>query len=80
MVRLAGDGIVEFGAGDQAFEDVRHHLRVGAGGHGAFLGAAQFGGRDHLHGLGDLPRIDYAADAALDVENVGHVSRSIADC
>jgi len=37
-----------------------------------FLGTAQLGGRDHFHGLGDLPRVDYAANAPFDVENVGH--------
>jgi len=40
---------------------VAHHLDhgggVGAQGLDALLVAAQFGGRDHLHGLGDLARI-----------------------
>src|SRR5262249_19408389 len=33
---------------------------------------AQLGRRDHLHGLGDLPRVSHAADASPNVEKVRH--------
>src|SRR5262249_45017424 len=42
-----------------------------------FLRAAQLGRRDGLHRLGDLPRVDHAADTAPDVENVGHFQFSV---
>src|ERR1700723_3854406 len=74
MQRLSGDGIVDLGPGDERLEHVREHLRIRTRGHRRFLRAAQFGGRDGLHGLGDLPRVDYAADAPPDVENVCHFS------
>ncbi len=63
MEDLAALLVVEVGAADEGDEDVGEHLRVGAGLHGAVLGAAQLGGRDHLHGLGDLPRVLDTADA-----------------
>ena len=72
MDDLAGLVVVEVGAADEGFEDVDEHLRVGAGGEGALLGAAQLGRRDHLHGLGDLPRVFYTADAAAEIEDVCH--------
>src|ERR1039457_3680343 len=53
-------------------------LRIRTRGERAFLRAAQLGRRDGLHGLGDLPRVDHAADAAPDVENVCH--KSVASC
>ena len=57
-------------AADQRFEHVGEHLRVGPSLHSALLGAAQTGGRDHLHGLGDLPRVLHTADATPEVEKV----------
>ena len=46
--------------------------RVGAGEHGALLRATQLGRRDHLHGLGDLPRVLDTADATPKIEYVCH--------
>ena len=74
MKRLAGDGIIDVGALDQRLQNVRQHLRVGAGGERGFLRAAKLGRRDGLHRLGDLPRVDHAADTTPDIENVGHKS------
>src|SRR5579863_8338306 len=74
MFGLAGFGIVDFGARNQRLQDIRQHLRVGASREGAVLRPAQLGGRNHLHGFGDLPRVDHAADTAADVENVWHES------
>src|SRR5579863_1105175 len=74
MLGLAGFGVVDFGARNQGLQDIRQHLRVGASRYGAVLRPAKLGGRNHLHGFGDLPRVDHAADTAADVENVGHES------
>ena len=54
-------------------QDVGQHLRVRTRRQGAFLGATQLGRRNHLHGLGDLPRVLHAADASPNVEYVCHV-------
>jgi hypothetical protein len=72
MTCLSGNGIVDIGASYQRFQNVGQHLRIGTARERAFLRAAQFRRRDGLHGLGDLPRVDHAADSAPDVENVGH--------
>ena len=72
MTRLSGFRIVGVGARDQRLEDVGQHLRIRTRSHGSLLRAAQFGGGHGLHSLGDLPRVDHAADTAPDVENVGH--------
>ena len=74
MERLSGLWIVDIGSRYERLQDVRQHLRIGTRGQGALLRAAQFRGRDGLHGLRDLPRVDHAADTAPDVENVGHGS------
>src|SRR5690242_16493592 len=70
MLRLARLRIVDLGPRDQGFQDIGQHLRIRTRGQGALLRAAQFGRGDHLHGLGDLPRVDHAADTPADVENV----------
>ena len=64
MHDVAGLVAVQVGAADERFEHVGEHLRVGPGLHGALLRAAQLGRRDHLHGLGDLPRVLDTADAS----------------
>src|SRR5438270_7763176 len=74
MTRLSRLGIVDISSRDQRLENIAQHLRIGARGHGAFLRTAQFCGGDGLHRLGNLPRIDHAADSAPDVENVSHES------
>ena len=48
-------------------EQGRHALGEGARGLGRHLGAAQLGGRDHLHGLGDLLRRLHGGDAVAKV-------------
>ena len=63
MHEIAGLVVVHVAAADERFEHVGEHLRVGPGLHGALLRAAQTGCRDHLHGLGDLPRVLHTADA-----------------
>ncbi len=45
---------------------------VRARGDHAILRAAQLGGRNHLHGLGDLLRIPHRADAPPDVDQARH--------
>ena len=47
----------------QPIEVVAEHLGVRPRLHRAVLRAAQLGRRDHLHGLGDLPRVLHTADA-----------------
>ncbi len=59
-------------AADERFQHVRDHLGVGPGEHGSLLRAAQLGRRDHLHGLGDLPRVLDTADASPKIEYVCH--------
>ena len=73
MLGLAGLGIDHVGALTSELQHVGQHLRVGTGGQGAFLSAAELGGRDHLHGLGNLPRALHAADTAPDIQNVRHI-------
>src|SRR5580700_3657785 len=73
MEGQAGGGIDQFGAADRRLQNVGQHLRVGTSRQGAFLGAAQLGRRDHLHGLGDLARVLHAADTTPKIEYVGHV-------
>jgi hypothetical protein len=60
--RLGGD----FG------QDLVHEARVRAAGQGGLLGFAHLGGRDHLHGLGDLGRVLDRLDAAANVARAGH--------
>src|ERR1019366_8345356 len=78
MTRQSGDRVVDIGSRHERFENVGEHLRIGTRGERALLGAAQLRRGDGLHGLGDLPRVDHAADAAPDVENVCH--KSVASC
>src|ERR1700687_4764177 len=72
VLALAGLLVDDVGALAQRTQHVGQHLRIGTGGQSAFLGAAELGSRDHLHGLGDLPRALHAADTAPDIENVSH--------
>ena len=51
-----------------------HALGIGARGLGRRLRAAQLGGRDHLHGLGDLLRRLGGGDADAHVLEAGHAS------
>src|SRR5260370_11127315 len=74
MNRQSGDRIVNIGPRHQRFKNVGEHLRIRARRESGLLRAAQLRRRDGLHGLGDLPRIDHAADAAPDVEDVCHKS------
>ena len=55
-MRLGGD------TGGEVLEERRHLLGVRARREHRLLGAAQLGGRDHLHRLGDLLRIADRAD------------------
>ena len=63
VAEVAGFLVEEIDAADERLQDAGNHLRVGPRGQGALLRAAQLGRRDHLHGLGDLPRVFHAADA-----------------
>ena len=74
MAGLAGFGIVNLCPRDQRFEDVGEHLRIRTRRQRAILGPSQLRRRHHFHGFGDLPRVGHAANAAADVENVGHGS------
>ena len=60
---LAGVLVDEVCAAHQRFQHVGDHLRVGPRLHRALLRTAQLGRRNHLHGLGDLPRVLHTADA-----------------
>jgi hypothetical protein len=64
MTQVAGLGIDDLNAPDERLQNAGDHLRIGPRGHCASLRAAQTGSRDHLHGLGDLPRALHAADAS----------------
>src|SRR5215472_17626578 len=72
VTQLAGLWIVSLSARDQRFEHVREHLRIGSCSNCSLLRAAQLGRRDHLHGLGDLPRVSHAADAPPNIKKVCH--------
>jgi len=58
----------------RARPDVGGASNYAAGGESTLLRAAQLGRRDHLHGLGDLPRVFHAADATPEIEYVSHFS------
>ena len=53
-------------------EEFAHLRSVRPGRDDAFLGAAQFCGRDHFHGLGDLLRVLDGADAPPEIDQAGH--------
>src|SRR5579863_5684000 len=72
MLRLARLRIVNLRARHERLQHIRQHLRVRTRRQRALLRPAQLRRRDHLHGLGDLPRVNHAANAATDVENIGH--------
>ncbi len=60
-------------AADERLQDADNHARIGPRGQRPLLGAAQLGRRNHLHGLGDLPRVFHAADAPPEIEYVCHL-------
>ena len=62
------------GACHEAVQDGENLLGVRPRAHHAFLSATQLGRRDHFHGLRDLLGVFHRADAAANVENVGHES------
>ena len=74
MAQVAGLRIDDLDAPRQRLQHAGDHLRVGPRRHRALLRAAQPGRRDHLHGLGDLARVLYAADAPSKIEYVRHCS------
>ena len=63
-------------AGGEVAEDGFHAAGIGPGGLGGLLGAAQLGGRHHLHRLGDLARGLHAGDADLQVLEARHARLS----
>ena len=63
----------DLGAGHQAPDHLEDAAGVGPGSQDRLLGSPQLGGRDHLHGLGDLLGVAYRADPASNVQDVGHV-------
>ncbi len=63
MPDLSGFRINQLNAPLQRLQHADQHLLVGPCVQRPFLGAAQFGRRDHLHGLGDLARVFHAADS-----------------
>jgi hypothetical protein len=77
VAQVAGLLVVEIDAAAERLEHAGDHARVGPRRQGALLRAAQLGRRDHLHGLGDLPRVFHAADAAPEIEYVCHFSSSV---
>jgi hypothetical protein len=60
---LPVDLVEDIDAADQRFQHAGDHPGVGPGRERPLLRAAELGRRDHLHGLGDLPRVFHAADA-----------------
>src|ERR1700687_2515926 len=66
--------IVNFSSRHQRLQHVGQHLGIRTSRQSTLLRPAQFCRRDHLHGLGDLPRVGHAANAPPDVENVWHGS------
>ena len=72
VAEVAGGLVVEIDAAAERLKDADDHARVGTGRECPLLRAAQLGRRDHLHGLGDLPRVFHAADATPEIEYVGH--------
>jgi hypothetical protein len=72
MLRLTRLRIVNFRPRHQRLQHIGQHLRIRTRRQGPFLRPAQLRRRDHLHGLGDLPRVDHAANAPPNVENVRH--------
>ena len=68
MNRLLGP----LNASGDAREHGQHLVGVGAGADDALLRAPQAGRRHHLHGAGDLLSALYRANAAPEIENVGH--------
>src|SRR5579872_6210070 len=73
MIDLAGGFVVNIRARHQRLQYIDQHLRVRTRCQGTLLRLAQLCRRNHLHGLGDLPRVFHAADTPPDVENVCHL-------
>ena len=63
MDELAGCGVVKINAPLQRLQHAGQHRHVRARVDRPLLSATQLGGRDHLHGLGDLARALDAANA-----------------
>ena len=59
-------------AASQLAQHCGHLVGKRTRGNDAILRAFQLRGRNHLHGLRDLPRVGYAADPTTDVENIRH--------
>ena len=72
MTQVAGLRIESIDAPRQRLQNAGDHLGVGTRGKRPLLRSAQLGRRDHLHGLGDLPRVFDATDAAPKIEYVCH--------
>src|SRR5229473_3212802 len=72
MLGLTRLRIINLGPRHQRLQHIAQHLRVRTRSQGAILRPAQLGCRDHLHGLGDLPRVDHAANPPPYIENVCH--------
>ena len=70
--QVAGLFVVEIDAARERLEHAGDHARVRPRRHRTLLRAAQLGRRDHLHGLGNLPRVLHAADAPSEIEYVCH--------
>jgi hypothetical protein len=63
MAQVAGHLVKDINASGQRCQHTGDHPGIRPGRQCPLLRAAQFRRRDHLHGLGDLPRVFHAADA-----------------
>ncbi len=64
--------IVGLRGGRKIRQHFAHQIGVGTRRNDALLGAAQFRGRDHFHGLGDLLRVFHGADAPPQIDQTRH--------
>ena len=62
MAQVAGLLVEELDTAGQRLQHAGDHFGVWPGRHRPLLRAAQLGRRDHLHGLGDLPRVFHACE------------------
>ena len=62
--QVAGLLVVEIDAARERLQDAGDHARVRPRRQRSLLRLPELGRRDHLHGLGDLPRVFHAADSA----------------
>src|SRR5450755_3130682 len=72
MSQFSGARIVKVHTRNQRLEHIGEHLRIRTRCKSPFLRTPQLRGGHHFHGAGNLPRVDHAANATPDVENVGH--------